>query len=127
MTTDEIDSLARRKETISAVAPIADIGLYARLSAIYHDYDDKAINAKEAAYRKAAAISEYQQLIGTGALLRQTEKQLKEAKLRADLQSEIIIKDGQTRNRLGYLMSEANKSGCEICKKIVAAWNGLAK
>lgn len=124
MTTEEIDALARRKENISAVAPIAEIGLYARLSAIYRDFDDKMINAAEAKIRKQAAISEYQQLIGTGALLRQ-EKQLKELKLRADLQSEIIVKDAQIRNRLGHLIAEANKSPCEICKNIANAWNGF--
>lgn len=125
MTTEEIDALARRKENISAVAPIAEIGLYARLSAIYHDYDDKMINAAEARTRKEAAISEYQQLVGTGALLRQTEKQLKELRLRADLQSEIIVKDAQVRNKLGWLIAEANKSPCKICKNIANAWNGF--
>jgi len=127
MTVKQIDDLARHKlnpgeEPISML----EAGLLWNLRRLYDAFDaskgimtaDDAKAEKERIIKQYeedyTALSEYAELIKQNGELKQTIEQ----------HQKIFYDDDRRRVAISGLLSEANKHGCEICKKIVMFYDG---
>lgn len=127
MTVKQIDDLARHKlDPGEELITMLEAGLLWNLRRLYDAYDaskgvmtaddakaekDRIIKQYEADY---TALSEYCKLIDeNGELMR-----------RISQYTEIFKQEDAQRVKLSPLIAEANKSGCEICKKIAKVYDG---
>jgi hypothetical protein len=121
MTTKEIDALAKKKAPLPGKPTISERGLHAALISIYADYDAGKDNDKSAAGKakqaKQAAIDEYEHLTG----LQDENAELTE---RVDRQMRILRDDDRQRVALSPLISQANKTGCALCREIARVYDG---
>lgn len=102
MTAEEIDFLAKKKQTL--IQPnIIERGLWAALRDIYDAFDKGTITVEGAKKAKQDAMSEYNEYVR---------------------RRQIFLADAQKRIQLAPVISEANLHGCAICKRIAAIYDG---
>lgn len=102
MTAEEIDFLAKKKQTL--IQPnIIERGLWAALRDIYDAFDKGAIPVEGAKKAKADAFAEYNEFIR---------------------RRQIYLKDANKRIEIAPLISEAELHGCDICKQIARKYDG---
>lgn len=117
MTAKEIDALARRKVEIPDDTTLVETGLYYRLKQIYSAYDEQQITDEQAKVDKSALIEAFD-------LERERVQQINELQDKIDRDMLIFAEDDKRRVRLSSLIAEANKNGCELCKRIAKAYDG---
>ena len=102
MTAEEIDFLAKKKQTL--IQPnIIERDLWAALRDIYEAFDKGTIPVEGAKKAKADAVAEYNEYVR---------------------RRQIFLADAQKRIELAPLISKANIHGCDICKQIAAIYDG---
>lgn len=102
MTAEEIDFLAKKKQTL--IQPnIIERGLWGALRDIYTAFDEGKIPIESAKKAKADAFAEYNEFIR---------------------RRQIYLKDAQKRIEIAPIISEAELNGCEICKQIARIYDG---
>lgn len=119
MTINEISSAAKNNQPIPLDSTIAEMGLYCKLSRIYRGYDSKEITAANAKKLKAKAVEEYEHD-------RAKDAEIKDLTARIEQHLVIFAEDERRRKQTEIAKTEAIKCGCEHCKKLVAAIDGLA-
>ena len=100
MTAKDIDEMAKRAIIPNKDAKLIELGLFYKLHCLYEAYDLKQMTVEQARVIKETSMSEYEQL------------------------SRIFETDDRKRVALSGLICEANKHGCEICKKIARVYDG---
>lgn len=113
----EIDTLAKKKLPLPDKPDILELGLYTALTNIYAEYDAKTKTADEAKQAKQAVCEEYEYLTGLQA-------ENVELSRRIAQHVEIFKRDDAQRVKLCGVFAEAEKHGCEICKKISRVYDG---
>ena len=117
MTAKEIDALSRRKVELPDDTTLVDAGLYYRLRQLYQAYDDKTITDEQARQDKQAALEAY-------GYETEKDKQICELQDHIDRDMMILKDDDRRRVAISGLMCEANKNGCDLCKKIAMVYDG---
>lgn len=103
MTAEEIDSLAQRKAPLPEEYNLIEYGLYARLCSIYAAYDAQTLPVVAAKHLKDEAITEFEKWSGY---------------------RDVCLNEALRRKHIGNIMSEANKSGCPVCRKVARVYDG---
>lgn len=103
MTAQEIDSFARSRNPLPKEASLPDTGLYIILTRIYDRYDTHVIPLSFVKSQKSDAFREWEQW--------------------QSYKAEYSL-EAQKRNKIGLIMSEANKHGCPLCQEIAKVYDG---
>ena len=103
MTAQEIDSMARNRDPLPKNASLLDVGLYTTLVKTYDAFDSKVLPLRFAKEQKENAVREYD---------------------RWQMYKSDYITEAQKRNKIGLIMSEANKHGCPLCQEIAKVYDG---
>ncbi|HCA29770.1 MAG TPA: hypothetical protein DEP23_09490 [Ruminococcaceae bacterium] len=77
--------------------------LYLSLRALYREYRSGAVSKEQAAQEKRAILDQYEL---------------------ADMSYRVYKEASDRANQYSAILTEAEKSGCEICKKIVKIFDG---
>lgn len=120
MTKKEIDALAKKREHLPETTSIVEKGLYLALVSIYEAYDAKTMTADEAKEEKQSAFDEYD-------YYSELPKINDDLYHKTNQFAEILKRDDEKRVKLSGVLAEANKNGCEICKRIAMIYDGRAK
>lgn len=103
MTVEEICELAKRNSPLPKTDYMSEQWLYATLRLTYDGYRHGLIDDKQGKKEKITALKRYEDI-------KSWEK--------------IFRRQAAVGKELGLLMSEANKSGCEICRKMAGLIDG---
>lgn len=117
MNANEIDALAKGNAGIDISLPITEIGLYYKLNSIYRGYDSKKYTAKEAKKKKADALEEYEHE-------KAKDAEISELSDRISQHLKVFREQDRRQIAIEMAMSDAQKNGCERCRKLVAALDG---
>lgn len=127
MTVKQIDDLARHKlnpgeEPISML----EAGLLWNLRRLYDAFDaNKGImTADDAKAEKNRIIKQYEENYTALKEYAELTKQNEELKQTIEQHQKIFKEDDRRRIAISSLLIEADKHGCEICKKISKFWDG---
>lgn len=118
MTVKEIDKLARQKTEIDYTGTISDIGLYYKLRLIYQAFDNKEMTVKEAGKAKRQALEDYEHETAK-------DREIEDLMFRITQHQRIFAEDERRRTKTELAKTEAIKCGCEHCRKLVFAIDGL--
>lgn len=102
MTVEEIDKAAQSRAGLEEYS-LLEYGLYSRLKDIYDAYDKKTIPLDAARKLKDEVISEFE---------------------RWQFCYNDYHVEALKRATIGLLMSQANKNGCPICRKVAKIYDG---
>ena len=103
MTSEPIDTLARKREPLPDNAGLCDMWLYHILTALYGEYREGIISRDVAKVEKARAMERHREL---------------------SLREKIYTDHAKRMNEIGSVLVEANKNGCPCCKKMAAVFDG---
>lgn len=103
MTGEQIDVLARKREPLPDDAGLCDMMLYHILTAIYAEYRKGIKSRNVAKVEKNTAMKKHGELEFWERIFREHSRRMVE---------------------IGTLLTEADKNGCPICKKVSAIFDG---
>ena len=103
MTTEELCKLAQNNEPMPYGLSLSEQFLFGTIRNIYAAYRAGTITAEQGKREKNLALAQYESI---------------------RLGEEIFRRQAKMAVELGLLMSEANKHGCEICKKMTRLIDG---
>ena len=107
MTADEVIELAKAKKSIGiSSATVPEVGLYYKMRDLYDRFDSKQISKELARDLKKLYVDEYCKWL--------------------NYKAEYLAED-RKRVAIASILCEAEKHGCDICKKISRIYDGREK
>lgn len=117
MTLNDIDTRARSKAAMPVDCTLVEAGLYTKLRTIYELFDYQQLTVEEAKKQKKELFEAYE-------YESDKDKQICEMQDKIDRDMMIFKEDDRRRVAISGLMCEANKNGCDLCKKIAMVYDG---
>ena len=117
MTLNDIDTRARSKAAMPVDCTLVEAGLYTKLRTIYELFDYQQLTVEEAKKQKADLLEAFEYENGK-------DKQISELYDKIERDRKIFEQDDKRRVAISGLMCEANKNGCDLCKKIAMVYDG---
>ena len=127
MTVKQIDDLARHKlEPGEEPISMLEAGLLWNLRRLYDTFDASkgVMTADEAKAEKERIINQYEEEYTALSEYAKLIKQNGELKQTIEQHQKIFYEDDRRRVAISGLLIEADKHGCEICRKISKFWDG---
>ena len=103
MTADEIYELARKRQPAPDNLTLPELCLYTTARNIYKSYYDGIITLEQAKNEKQKSISGFE---------------------RMNMRYEVYDDHVRRRVKISQLLTEADKNGCEICKRVSRVFDG---
>lgn len=103
MWTDDLERGAMKSEPMPDNLAMPEQWLYMSLRMLYREYRSGAIEKEQARQEKRKLIDEYELMM---------------------LHHRAYTQASERANRYSHILTDAEKSGCEICKKIVKIFDG---
>lgn len=103
MKQEELERLAAKSEPLPDNLTLPEQWLYLSLRALYREFRAGTITCEQAAQEKAKLLDEYEL---------------------AKLHYSAYVQATERANRYSPLLVEAEKSGCDVCRKIVRIFDG---
>ena len=103
MTADEIYELARKRQPAPDDLTLPEQLLYTTARNIYKSYQDGLISLEQAKREKQKSISDFNRL---------------------SMRYEVYDDHARRRVKISQLLTEADKYGCEICKRVSRVFDG---
>ena len=103
MTADEIYELARKRQPAPDSLTLPELCLYTTARNIYKSYHDGIITLEQAKNEKQRSISGFE---------------------RMNMRYEVYDDHVRRRVKISQLLTEADKNGCEICRRVSRVFDG---
>lgn len=103
MTADEIYELARKRQPAPDDMTLPEQLLYTTARNIYKSYQDGIISLEQAKREKQKSINDFKRL---------------------SMRYEVYDDHARRRVKISQLLTEADKNGCEICKRVSRVFDG---
>ena len=103
MTADEIYELARKRKPAPDSLTLPELCLYTTARNIYKSYHDGIITLEQAKNEKQRSISGFE---------------------RMNMRYEVYDDHVRRRVKISQLLTEADKNGCEICRRVSRVFDG---
>lgn len=103
---------------------LIEAGLYIKLLDLYSRYDDGKITVEDAKAEKEKLIADFNSDFTAISEFSKLVRQIGDMMQTLEQHRAIFKADDARRVELSSLMCEANKHGCEICKKIARVYDG---
>ena len=106
MTSQEIDEMAKRNSPMPEKMSQSEQILFKSLRLTYEAFRRGLIDKRQGAKEKTEAINCFE---------------------RMRLQEQMYVECSERAAEIGVLLSEANKCGCEVCRKIADVFTGIVR
>lgn len=103
MMQEELERLAAKSEPLPNNLTLPEQWLYLSLRVLYREFKTGAITREQATKEKTSILKQFEM---------------------AQLHHKAYTQATERSNKYGYLFAEAEKSGCDVCRKIVRILDG---